>query len=168
MPDIKRVDRSMRDFAHGNELGRRFWCTKIPLDTPLAGLVTADPAFAVIESDLLQGMTGLWSDRNQGSSERLGQCPASALRVESRCDAVALGSNISVSAPFVWRCLTGSTMAPFSHPAHRTGQADFPHPALGQDFTPSPTTRRAQAGIGLRARSARRDARVDRSRPCVA
>src|SRR5712691_5227011 len=28
-------------------------------------------------------------------------------------------------------------MAPFSHPAHRTGQADLPHPALGQDFTPS-------------------------------
>src|SRR5450756_451781 len=28
-------------------------------------------------------------------------------------------------------------MAPFPHPAHRTGQADFPHPALGQDFTPS-------------------------------
>ena len=50
--------------------------------------------------------------------------------VESRCDAVALGSNISVSAPFVWRCLTGSTMTPFSHLAHRTGQADFPHPAL--------------------------------------
>jgi hypothetical protein len=39
--------------------------------------------------------------------------------VESRCDAVALGSNISVSAPFVRRCLTGSTMAPFSYPAHR-------------------------------------------------
>ena len=45
-------------------------------------------------------------------------------------------SNISVSAPFVWRCLSGSTMTPFPHPAHRTGQADFPHPALGQDFTP--------------------------------
>ena len=44
-------------------------------------------------------------------------------------------SNISVAAPFVWRCLTGSAMAPFPHPAHRTGQADFPHPALGQDFT---------------------------------
>src|ERR1700693_1257124 len=28
-------------------------------------------------------------------------------------------------------------MAPFPHPAHRTGQADFPHPALGQDSTPS-------------------------------
>src|ERR1039457_2661681 len=26
-------------------------------------------------------------------------------------------------------------MVPFPHPAHRTGQADFPHPALGQDFT---------------------------------
>src|ERR1700686_3801475 len=45
-------------------------------------------------------------------------------------------SNISVAASFVWRCLTGSTMAPFPHPAHRTGRADFPHPALGQDFTP--------------------------------
>ena len=44
--------------------------------------------------------------------------------------------NISVAASFDWRCLSGSTMAPFPHPAHRTGQADFPHPALGQDFTP--------------------------------
>src|ERR1700704_3613153 len=75
--------------------------------------------------------------------------------VESRCDAVTLGSNISVAAPFVRRCLTGSTVAPFSHPAHRTGQADFPHPALGQNFTPSPTARRAQAGSGVRAQSAR-------------
>ena len=37
--------------------------------------------------------------------------------------------NISVSASFVWRCLSGSALAPFSHPAHRTGHADFPHPA---------------------------------------
>ena len=44
-------------------------------------------------------------------------------------------SNISVSASFVWRCLSGSTMTPFPHPAHRTGHADLPHPALGQDFT---------------------------------
>src|SRR5258707_1291172 len=49
-------------------------------------------------------------------------------------------SNISVAASFVWRCLTGSAMAPFPHPAHRTGQADFPHPALGQDFTLSRAT----------------------------
>ena len=27
--------------------------------------------------------------------------------------------NISVSASFVWRCLPGSALAPFSHPAHR-------------------------------------------------
>ena len=27
-------------------------------------------------------------------------------------------------------------MAPFPHPAHRTGRAVFPHPALGQDLTP--------------------------------
>src|SRR6267378_1174232 len=69
------------------------------------------------------------------------QSPSACLKdVESRCDAVALGSNISVAAPFVWRCLSGSTMAPFPHPAHRTGQADFPHPALGQDFTLSRAT----------------------------
>src|SRR5437879_13305797 len=66
--------------------------------------------------------------------------------VESRCDAVALGSSISVAAPFVWRCLSGSTMAPFPHPAHRTGQADFPHPALGQDFTLSRATPSAASG----------------------
>jgi hypothetical protein len=59
--------------------------------------------------------------------------------------------NISVAASFVWRCLSGSPMTPFPHPAHRTGHADFPHPALGQDFTSSPTARRAQAGIGVRA-----------------
>ena len=33
--------------------------------------------------------------------------------------------NISVAASFVWRCLSSSAMAPFPHPAHRTGQADF-------------------------------------------
>src|SRR6266481_414066 len=56
------------------------------------------------------------------------------------CVAVALGSTYPFPPPFVWRCLSGSTMAPFPHPAHRTGQADFPHPALGQDFTLSRAT----------------------------
>src|SRR4029077_17078678 len=42
---------------------------------------------------------------------------------------------MSVAASFVWRCLSSSTVSPFPHPAHRTGQADFPHPALGQDLT---------------------------------
>src|SRR5258706_2260338 len=39
-------------------------------------------------------------------------------------------ADISVSAPFVWRCLSGSTVAPFPHPAHRTGRADFPASGL--------------------------------------
>src|ERR1700752_1355270 len=77
-------------------------------------------------------------------------------------------SNISVAAPFVWRCLTGSAVAPFPHPAHRTGLADAPHPALGQDVPPSPTTGHDQAGSGVRARSARKGAGVDKLRPCVA
>src|SRR5438874_13505215 len=63
--------------------------------------------------------------------------------VESRCDAVALGSNISVAAPFVRRCLTGSTMAPFSHPAHRTGQADLSGSSAIAGFRPHRTHRAA-------------------------
>ena len=77
-------------------------------------------------------------------------------------------STMSVAAPFVWRCLSGSAITPFPHPAHRTQQADFPHCALGQDLTPSPTTGRGRAGSDVRARSTRRGARVDSSRPCVA
>src|SRR5207253_10093714 len=75
---------------------------------------------------------------------------------------------LSVAAPFVWRCPSNLAVAPFPHPAHRTGRADLPHPALGQDFTPSPTTRRAQAWSAVRDRSARRGARVDRAHPCIA
>src|SRR5262249_59609907 len=48
-------------------------------------------------------------------------------------------SDISVSASFVWRCLSGSTVARFPHLAHRTGHADLPPPALGQRLTPLPT-----------------------------
>jgi hypothetical protein len=76
--------------------------------------------------------------------------------------------SISVSAPFVWRCLTSRAIAPFPHPAHRTGHADLPHPALGQDVTLSPTPGRAQGGQDVRARSARRGVREDSSRRGVA
>src|SRR3954463_2171770 len=62
-------------------------------------------------------------------------------------------ATMSVAAPFVWRCLSGSAITPFPHPAHRTQQADFPHCALGQDLTPSPTTGRGRAGSDVRARS---------------
>jgi len=42
-------------------------------------------------------------------------------------------SGLSVAAPFVWRCPSNLAVAPFPHPAHRTGRAVLPHPALGQD-----------------------------------
>src|SRR5215831_6909944 len=42
-------------------------------------------------------------------------------------------------------------MAPFPHPAHRTGLADCPHPALGQDVTPSPTTATTKLGQAYEA-----------------
>jgi hypothetical protein len=75
--------------------------------------------------------------------------------------------HISVTASFVWRCLAGVAVTPFPHPARRTGQADLPHPALGQELTPSPTAGRGQARLDVRAQSARIGARVDKSRPCV-
>jgi hypothetical protein len=115
----------------------------------------------------------LWKRELQVLADELGVTitvchlpPGTSSRVEVWRSCCRL--NISVSTPFVWRCLTGSAVAPFPHPAHRTGQADLPHPALGQDVTPSPTTGRDQAGSGVRARSARKGARVDRLRPCVA
>src|SRR6516225_5040824 len=51
---------------------------------------------------------------------------------------------------------------------HTTGHADLPHPALGQDVTPSPTTGRVPAVSAVRAGSAHKGARVDKLRPCVA
>ena len=58
--------------------------------------------------------------------------------VESRCS----GSSrfgLSVAASFVRRCPNNLALTPFPHPARRTGHADLPHPALGQDITPSYT-----------------------------
>ena len=58
--------------------------------------------------------------------------------------------SLSVADPFVCRCLTSSAMLPFPHPAHRTGRADFPHPALGERFTVSPTGNYSSAWQGGR------------------
>src|SRR3974390_573879 len=52
-------------------------------------------------------------------------------------------SNISVAAPFVWRCLTGSTVAPFPHPAHRTGRADLSGSSSIAGFRPHGSHRAA-------------------------
>ena len=43
--------------------------------------------------------------------------PAGMRKVEVWRGGVRL--SMSVSAPFVWRCLSGSAVAPFPHPAHR-------------------------------------------------
>src|ERR1035437_7221362 len=74
-------------------------------------------------------------------------------------------SGLSVAAPFVWRCPSNLAVAPFPHPPHQTGRADFPHPAFGQDFTPSPTPAHAPLRSNVRARSTRTGARVDSSCP---
>src|SRR5271157_4656576 len=73
---------------------------------------------------------------------------------------------IQTTGPLI---LAPAGLSPAEHASLRTtGHADRPRPALGQDLTPSSTTRRAQAGSGVRARSTRRGARVDSSRPFVA
>src|SRR5260370_32691322 len=56
--------------------------------------------------------------------------------VESRCGAGALGRTYLFPPLSSGGAVSGSPLTPFPHPAHRTGRADFPHPALGQDLTP--------------------------------
>ena len=142
---------------------------------PAAPALAAGPPTALVAGSITaQGPRGRYSKRRGGQlSERATAMSGIWSLSGGKAGRVGMwrgGSrlNISVSAPFVWRCLSGSTVTPFPHPAHRTGHADLPHPALGRDFTHSPTARHAQARLGVRARSARKDARVDRSRPCVA
>ena len=78
-------------------------------------------------------------------SAKLRHSPRERKFVESGCDAVTLGLGCLLPPSFVRRCPSTLAVAPFSHPAHRTGRAGFPHPALGQNLTPSPTTDRVQA-----------------------
>jgi hypothetical protein len=63
-------------------------------------------------------------------------CPRTAFRATlwSRGVARWFRWGLSVTDPFVSRCLTSSALLPSSHPAHRTGRADLPHPALGEDL----------------------------------
>ncbi len=85
----------------------------------------------------------------------------SSLKSNSQSPRLAMPSRTEVSD-----CVLGSTARDIS--GLNPSRADRPHPALGQDLTPSSMTRRAQAGSDVRARSTRRGARVDSSRPCVA
>ena len=57
-----------------------------------------------------------------------------ARRVESTTGAVAVGRwGVAVSGGFRDAGASIHAMAPFPVAAHRTGRADFPHPALGRD-----------------------------------
>jgi hypothetical protein len=77
---------------------------------------------------LLSGGTVLWPEHGPDPSAP----PVTGLgRVRMWRGGLRCG--LSVSAPFVWRCLTSRTITPFPHPSHRTGHAELPHPALGQD-----------------------------------
>ena len=59
--------------------------------------------------------------------------------------------SLSVSAPFVRRCLTSRTLAPFPHPARRTRRADFPQRALFQNIKPSHSNGRRATAPGVSA-----------------
>src|SRR5271167_1853406 len=50
---------------------------------------------------------------------------------------------MSVSAPFVWRCLSGLAIAPFPHSAHRTGRADLSGSSAIAGFRPHRSHRAA-------------------------
>ena len=80
------------------------------------------------------------------------------------CGAVALGRTYLLPPLSVDGALLSRPWLPFPHPPHRTGRADLP---LGQELTPSPTTRPVQVGSDVPARSARKDASLDMPRPCV-
>jgi transposase len=65
-------------------------------------------------------------------------------------------SGLSVAAPFVSRCPSNLTVAPFPHPPRRTGRADRPHPALFRRIKPSRSSGRVQAAAGVSAPTSRR------------
>jgi len=65
-------------------------------------------------------------------------------------------SSLAETGPFVCQCLNNPTMPRFHTPAYRTGQADFPHLALGKDahritrhVTPSATSEQSIGVVGL-------------------
>ena len=57
--------------------------------------------------------------------------PPEIKQVESSLSAVAVGGACPLSPRFLWECLNSLTVTRFPRPAHRTGLAVFPHPALG-------------------------------------
>ena len=140
---FRRTARPARASLHGvgNSYRRLRWQSEVLrqdpkglAERPVRYRVLPFPAIARRQNSALSGPR---SRLPRSITEMIRSVPrlAAARRVEVWRGDVRL--SMSVSAPFVWRCLSGSAVAPFPHPAHRTGRADFPHPALGQDVTRS-------------------------------
>jgi len=68
---------------------------------------------------------------------------------------------LSVAGRFVRRCLTSHTMLPFPHPAHRTGWADFPLPALGEGCMVQSGNGKRVRSVFVKSRKSPRDTRID-------
>ena len=105
-------------------------------------------AFAALRGDACARTAAQSRPTPSGLNGRLNVCwsrapTGAAGRVEMWRGGSRVG--LSVAAPFGWRCPSNLAIAPFPHPAHRTGHAELPHPALGQDFTPSHTPSYAPA-----------------------
>jgi DoxX-like protein len=145
--------------AAGAQFGPPGYETDLLYLACLAALVLGGPAPLAIDGLLLHGAVLMKKVNWQANS---------SMSVESECGAGGFRSTISVPPLSSGGASLARPLFPFPHPAHRTGHADRPHPALGQDLTPSPTTGHGRAASGVRAGSARKGARVDSSRPCVA
>src|SRR5271169_1005965 len=87
--------------------------------------------------------------------------------VESGCGAVALGQACVLPPLSFGGALVARPWLRFHIPLIEPDMRISLHPALGQDLTPSPMARRAQAGSDARARGSRRGAGVDSCRPCL-
>src|SRR6266446_4711028 len=86
--------------------------------------------------------------------------------VESGCGAVAVGRACLFPPLSSGGALVARPWLRFHIPLIEPDMRLSLHPALGQDLTPSPTARRAQAGSDARARRSRKGAAVDSCRPC--
>jgi transposase len=70
-------------------------------------------------------------------------------------------ANPGCFSPFGRVSRSSGPSPPFPAPSHRTGRAAFPHPALGQEITPSLSTRRGGSPAACRGRAPRGDTRTD-------
>ena len=101
--------------------------------------------------------------------DRLGGVASSVvIGVESGCDAVAVGPTYLFPPLSPGGALVVRPWLRFHIPLIEPDMQIARIRLSDKTFTPSPTARRVQADTGVRAQSARKGAREDRSRPCFA